>query len=258
MGIIYIFIFGFGAIIGSFLNVVIDRFNTGRGLGGRSKCDATGKVLSWYELVPVLSYVFQGGKSLHSKTKISIQYPLVEAGTGLLFVLIFQKIWPIFYRFPANFMLGLLFYFFIFSLLVIIFTYDIKHKIIPNFFVWTLNALLLVAVLVFSPTLLHILAGPLVALPLFFLWFVSKGRWLGFGDVKLALGMGWLLGVSGGFAALLVSFWIGAVVGIFILLLKKSKNHEIPFAPFLILATALSFLYTIDMYSISRFFAHIL
>ncbi len=258
MGLIYVFIFIFGTMIGSFLNVVVDRFNTGRGLGGRSKCDSTGKTLAWYELIPVFSYLAQGGKSLHSKTKISIQYPLVEAGTGILFVLIFQKFWPMIYRFPNHFMLGLFFYFFIFSLLIAIFTYDIKHKIIPNLFVWKFNIIALLSVLFFYPTALTLLAGPLVASPLFLLWAVSKGKWLGFGDVKLALGMGWLLGLSGGFAALLISFWIGAVLGVFILIIKKSKNHELPFAPFLVLATALSFLYNIDMNSIGRFFTMIL
>lgn len=258
MGLIYIFIFAFGTIIGSFLNVVIDRFNTGRGLGGRSKCDATGKTLAWYELVPVWSYILQGGKSLHSKTKISIQYPLVEAGTGILFLLIFQKFWPLVYRLPEHFIFATLFYFAIFCILVVIVTYDIKHKIIPNLFVWKFNILVFLSVLFFYPSVWGLLAGPLVALPLFLLWAVSKGKWLGFGDVKLALGMGWLLGISGGFSALLMSFWIGAVFGIFILIIKKSKNHQLPFAPFLILATLLSFLYNINMNSIGRFFAMIL
>lgn len=254
MSLIYVFIFILGTIIGSFLNVVVDRFNTGRGLGGRSKCDATGKTLSWYELIPILSFLVQRGKSLHSKTKLSVQYPLVEAGTGLIFLLIFQKFWPAVYRFPAQFMFVTLFYFFISSLLVIILTYDFKHKIIPNFFVWIFNILVLLAVLFFYPSLWNILAGPLVALPLFLLWAVSKGKWLGFGDVKFALGMGWMLGISAGFAALLLSFWIGAIFGIFILIAKKSKNHQIPFAPFLVLATLLCFLYNIDMNSIYKIF----
>ena len=136
MSLIYIFIFIFGTIIGSFLNVVVDRLNTGRGFGGRSKCDATGKTLAWYELIPLFSYIFQGGKSRHSKTRLSLQYPLVEASTGILFVLIFAKFWPLVYRFPASFVLITLFYFAIASLLVAIFTYDWKHKIIPNWFVW--------------------------------------------------------------------------------------------------------------------------
>ncbi|MEZ4211247.1 MAG: prepilin peptidase, partial [Candidatus Paceibacterota bacterium] len=131
MSLIYIFIFIFGTIIGSFLNVVIDRFNTGRGLGGRSRCDATGKVLAWHELIPVFSFLIQGGKSRYSKTKLSLQYPLVEAGTGLMFAFLFYKLWPRVYIFPTNFMFFFLFFCYLICLLIIIFVYDLKHKIIP-------------------------------------------------------------------------------------------------------------------------------
>ncbi len=258
MSLIYIFIFIFGTIIGSFLNVVIDRFNTGRGLGGRSRCDATGKVLAWHELIPVFSFFIQGGKSRHSKTKLSLQYPLVEAGTGLMFAFLFYKLWPIVYIFPTNFMFFFLFFCYLICLLIIIFVYDLKHKIIPNLFVWQFNLVVLVFAIIFNGTLASVVSGPIVALPLFILWFVSKGKWLGFGDVKFALGMGWLLGASGGFAALLLSFWIGAIFGIVILINKKKKNHELPFAPFLVVGTLLAFLYTIDMNSIARFFMFLL
>jgi prepilin signal peptidase PulO-like enzyme (type II secretory pathway) len=257
MVLIYIIIFIFGTIIGSFLNVVIDRFNTGRGLGGRSKCDSTGRTLAWYELIPIFSYIFQGGKSLHSKTKLSLQYPLVEAGTGILFVLILHKFIPFLFVMPLSFLVAFLYSIYIFSTLVIIFVYDLKHKIIPNFFVFQFIILALVnSVILFleSGLVIFLLSGPLVALPLFLLWVFSKGKWIGFGDVKFALGMGWLLGISSGFSALLISFWIGAVFGLFILLIKKSKNHEIPFAPFLVLATVLCFLYNINMNSIARVF----
>jgi leader peptidase (prepilin peptidase)/N-methyltransferase len=247
MTLIYILVFIFGSIVGSFLNVVIDRYGTGRGLGGRSKCDSTGRALSWHELIPIFSFFAQGGKSRHSKTRLSLQYPLVEASTGFVFVLIFMKFWPVVFRAPADFMFAMLFYFFVFSVLISIFVYDWKHKIIPDFFVWEFNILVFANVIFFYPTFLNILAGPLVALPLFLLWSVSKGRWIGFGDVKLALGLGWLLGLSAGFASLLLSFWIGAVFGIFLLLFKKPKNRQIPFAPFLILSAFLAFLYNIDM-----------
>lgn len=258
MGLIYILIFVFGAIIGSFLNVVIDRWNTGMGLGGRSKCDSTGKPLTWYELIPVVSYIIQGGKSRHSKTPLSIQYPLVEMGTGFVFVLIFLKFWPLAFRFPPDFVFGVLFYCIVFSILTVIFVYDLKHKIIPDFFVWIFNLLALLNVLVFYPNFLHIIAGPIIALPLFLLWFVSKGKWIGFGDVKFALGMGWMLGISSGFSALLISFWIGAVVGIVLLISKILKNHEIPFAPFLIIGTFLTFLYNIDMQGVALFFMNLI
>lgn len=260
--IIYILIFIFGSIIGSFLNVVIDRINTGRGFGGRSHCDVTGKKLKWYELVPIISFLAQGGKSRYSKSPISIQYPLVEFGTGFLFVLIFTKLLPVSFLYPESFIFFLFFYFLIGSLLVAIFAYDIKHKIIPNYFVWEFNILALISIFISKvgdihfilPSLNLLLAGPIIALPIFLMWLVSKGRWIGFGDVKYCLGMGWLLGISSGFAALILSFWIGAVVGVLMLVFGGLKNHQIPFAPFLVLGTLIAFLYNIDMGVISSLF----
>ena len=82
LNIFLILFFIFGTLIGSFLNVVIFRLNTGKGVGGRSMCMNCGKTLHAHELVPVLSYIFQLGKCRGCKTKISIQYPVVEAITG--------------------------------------------------------------------------------------------------------------------------------------------------------------------------------
>jgi Flp pilus assembly protein protease CpaA len=146
------------------------------------------------------------------------------------------------------------------SLFISIAVYDLRHTIIPDTWVWTLNVLALLWGL--SPLLLlqsHdawwwiILGGPAVAFPLFLLWAVSHGRWMGFGDVKLALSMGWLLGPMVGLYALMASFVIGALVSVGILLplpylmhalgiTKKDDMHfsmksEIPFGPFLIAAT---------------------
>ncbi len=110
-----------------------------------------------------------------------------------------------------------------------------------------------------GPSILGILAGPVLALPLLLIFLMTRGRGMGFGDVLLMVPIGWLLGVSSGFASLLLAFWIGAVVGIALLLLKYKKlKSEIPFGPFIILGFALSFLYNIDMHSIANFFARLI
>src|SRR5574343_2050011 len=93
--------FVFGAIVGSFLNVVSLRFNTGVGLGGRSKCMSCGTGLTWKELVPIFSFLFQRGACKKCKSKISWQYPLVEFVAGVIFVLIFI-IFP-----PTSYVAGL-------------------------------------------------------------------------------------------------------------------------------------------------------
>jgi len=146
-------------------------------------------------------------------------------------------------------------------LLVIILIYDIRHKIIPDTFVYTFIALpfsitsfiLFVNIttqqIVTLQMLLPFLAGPILFLPFFLLSFLSRGAWMGYGDGKLALGIGWFLGLHGGFTAILLAFWIGAIVGVLLLLFGRSKKFTmksaIPFAPFLILGFMVVFFFDI-------------
>ncbi|MBX4210739.1 prepilin peptidase, partial [Candidatus Parcubacteria bacterium] len=215
-----LFFFILGAIVGSFLNVVILRYNTGRTVGGRSFCFSCGKKLNWYELVPIVSFVTLRGRCSQCKSRISIQYPLVEFFTGLLFLSLYLKFLP---TTIATF-LPVFFYCIIFSILTVIFVYDIRHKIIPDGLVYTFIILsfvgLIIKMTVIShlplstiatpPYLYDLLAGILLFLPFFLLWLVSGGRWIGFGDAKLAAGIGWLLGLAYGLSALFLAFWIGA------------------------------------------------
>src|SRR6266850_3665521 len=129
--------FCLGLIIGSFLNVVIYRINTGKSLGGRSACMSCLNILSWYELIPLFSFAGLGGRCKNCKTKISIQYPLVEFITGLVFGILFLKL-------SAGggsafggkdilmFTVKYAYYALLFSLLIVIATYDLKHKIITE------------------------------------------------------------------------------------------------------------------------------
>lgn len=255
--------FIFGLIIGSFLNVVIDRYGTGQGYGGRSRCDITGRALCWYELIPVVSFMIQRGRVRGARSRLSIQYPLVEIGTGLLFALIGLRIGPYLLagEYGLFFVLTVL-WVVIASLCVVIFVYDWKHKIIPDPFVFALIGVSFATLFISPvspylglPTWQALVAGPLVALPLFLLWLISRGRWMGFGDVKLMLALGWLVGMSAGFAGLILAFWIGAIVGVFVLWYTKrlKKNAELPFAPFLLIGSFIAFVYTIDIGSIVSF-----
>lgn len=256
MTLLTIIAFILGIIIGSFLNVVIYRFNTGMTIGGRSKCFSCGKTLRWYELVPVFSFVFLRGKCGACGSRISWQYPAVELLTGALFVGIVEKTGFAFYFLPA------LFYAALWALLVVILVYDLRHKIIPDGIVWTFVALSLAGV--FLPQIsgmpfssLRLVAGPLVAMPLFLMWLFSKGEWMGFGDVKLALGFGYMLGVSAGFAALILGFWIGAGVGIALLARRArgiTMKSEVPFAPFLIAGIACAFFGSVGIMDIVNLF----
>lgn len=241
-------VFIFGTIIGSFLNVVIYRYNSGTSpLTGRSQCFSCGKVLRARNLVPILSFLFSRGRCAQCGVRLSCQYPIVEALSGFIFVSVFLLGKPI---------TESLFLLTIFSTLLVIAVYDLRHQIIPDglalfFAVLGLTRFFLSMNFDFYsafhfPYVWTLLAGPMLFFPFWFLWFISKGRWIGLGDGKLALGMGWFLGATLGGSAIMLAFWVGAGFAVAMMatqkILRNTKNKlsmqsEIPFGPFLILAT---------------------
>ncbi len=214
-------VFIFGTIIGSFLNVVIYRYNSGTSpLTGRSQCFSCGKALCWYELVPVLSFLLQHGRCRKCRVKLSWQYPIVEVLSGAIFVAVYLLDKPLI---ESAYLVT------VFSTLLIVTVYDLRHQIIPDglvaffallalgWFVWTTG----LASIVHFPYLWTIIAGPMLFFPFWFLWLVSGGRWLGLGDGKLALGIGWFLGATLGGSAILLAFWIGAAWALIIMAIQR-------------------------------------
>lgn len=256
----YIVFFILGTIIGSFLNVLILRYNTGVSAAkGRSFCFSCGRTLSWSELIPIISFVFQRGKCRNCKSKISWQYPLVELLTGLLFVGVFMK-YQAFFVVGAN--LGLIILALILmAVFVFITVYDIKHKIIPDSLVVVFAVVSLLEILLVNHAhwLSFLLTGPLLALPLFLLWLISKGNWMGLGDPKLVLCIGWFLGPVSGLSAIVLAFWSGAIYGLILMALSKFHWHglkitqksELPFAPFLVLGFLLVFFFNLDIFGLA-------
>lgn len=252
----------FGLIAGSFLNVLILRHAV-CGLGGRSTCPHCVSVIAWYDNVPFFSWFFLRGRCRTCRSSISIQYPLVEAATALLFVALGGAVAPSFESLTQPLTAFLLTdYFVLAALFVAIFVYDMYHTIIPNAWVYTAAVLALCSSFLAIPSgagnvLFILLAGPIAAFPLFALWAISHGRWMGFGDVKLSLSIGWLLGSAYGLLAILLAFVIGAVVSLCVLLPLPyliralgavgitrlthaeqgyTMKSEIPFGPFLIIS----------------------
>jgi prepilin signal peptidase PulO-like enzyme (type II secretory pathway) len=238
--------------------------NTGKTLGGRSMCMSCGKTLHWYELIPVISFFYQNGKCTKCKSVISWQYPLVEIATGLLFLLLVFKFLPLSIIFGNAIFSPLIFYFAIFCILIVISAYDIRHKIIPDGAVAIFILLAFLSrIIAFFPEFsliapdLGVLYSLLVPLPFVFLWVISGGRWIGLGDAKLALGIGLLLGWNPGLLAVIFAFWIGALVSVKILLLKKygaTMKSEVPFGPFLAIATFIVFIFHLDIMSFINLF----
>jgi leader peptidase (prepilin peptidase)/N-methyltransferase len=252
--------FVFGLIIGSFLNVVIYRLNTKKSLGGRSACMACRSKLNWYELIPVFSFLGLGGRCRSCKTKISMQYPLVEFASGIVFAFLYLKFKAVLLVSLPVFALTFFYYAFMFSLLLVIAVYDLKHKIIPDQLSLALGTLSFFGLFLFdsfgfhthTPTLLEFSSGVLIALPFALLFFVSAGTWMGFGDAKLALGLGWFIGLSRALSGLLVAFWSGAIVGIILMFIGPhyKMKSEIPFAPFLVFSTLVAFIFEIHLFPI--------
>ncbi len=243
--------FGLGLIIGSFLNVVIYRYNTAQTFGGRSACMSCQSKLHWYDLVPVFSFVALSGRCRTCKTKLSFQYPLVELATGVFFAILFSKFQNLFFVDILSFSITYGYYVILFSLLLVIAVYDLKHKIIPDTLALFFGVLSFIGIFFFEgnginlhyPGITGLFSGLILALPFALLWLVSSGRWMGLGDAKLMVGIGYLLGLSRGLAAVMIAFWIGAFVGILLLLLaKRGMKSELPFAPFLVLGTMISFM----------------
>lgn len=254
----------FGLIIGSFLNVVIFRYNTQRSLGGRSSCMACQNRLRWYDLVPVFSFFILQGRCRSCKTKISTQYPLVELTAGLIFGLIFWKFRDLFFIDSLIFAFTYAYYTVIFSLLLVITVYDIKHKIIPDTLSFIFGVFAFVGMFFFQsgdmifpayfdphiPTLYQFFTSFAIALPFALFWFFSKGTWMGLGDAKLAIGLGFLLGLGKLLSAAVIAFWSGAIIGVFLILVKKigGMKSEIPFAPFLVLGTFIAFVFELYIF----------
>jgi prepilin signal peptidase PulO-like enzyme (type II secretory pathway) len=185
------------------------------------------------DLIPVLSYISTLGRCRYCKTRISIQYPIVELFTALIFGLIAWRFWSDLGLLPVVFLCATC------ADLFAIIVYDILHKIIPDPLVYIFIVLSVICYFFLSGALFN-WAGPILFIFFGGLWWLSDGRWMGFGDAKLVLGIGFLLGPEIAFTAMLLAFWSGALVGIIGLLLMRGSltmKSEIPFAPFLILAT---------------------
>jgi len=236
--IFYIFVGALGLCIGSFLNCVIYRLEEKKTLKGRSSCPHCKNTLSWKDLFPILSFIILGGKCRYCKKIISWQYPVMEVATGFLFLSVFnlQMSLPEF-TMPEFF--NLLYLFYITSVLIIIFVYDFKHYLIPDKILFPAIVVSLFYQFFFSEHFLNHIGAGIIASGFFLaIFLISKGKWMGFGDVKLAILMGLFLGVRSVLVALFMAFFLGAVISIILMFLKKKGlKSEIPFGPFLIAGT---------------------
>lgn len=256
---IYPYLFIFGVLVGSFLNVVILRFDTGKSIvRDRSRCFSCDKTLTWHELIPVVSFLLLRGRCARCKTRISWQYPVVEGASGVLFVLA--------YMFALNttslsfLVVSFMLHAILFSLYLVICVYDIRHKIIPDLFSFGAVGIALLYMLAEYLFLGaydtgRLVAGVVLFFFFFFFWFVSGGRWMGLGDAKLAISVGIMLGIWQGIAGILLAFWIGAAASIVVIVVQKllrsagelGFKSEIPFGPYILIGFFIAYVFSIDI-----------
>ena len=247
-------VFGlFGLVVGSFLNVIVLRHGV-RSINGRSGCMSCGSQLRWHDMVPVVSWLTLRGKCRVCRARVSVQYPLVEAATAVGFGFIGASSLSVASQIVSCIIL---------AVLICIAAYDMLHTIIPDEWAYSFATLGFISQFLMPYTgqfsIWSVLSGPLAASLLFALWLFSRGRWMGLGDAKLALGIGWLLGPVLGVFAVVAAFIIGGVVSAPLLLMSSkwwrglvrkfthtgtspnvvlgvTMKSEIPFGPFLVLS----------------------
>jgi leader peptidase (prepilin peptidase) / N-methyltransferase len=248
------FVFILGLFIGSFLNVLSDRLPRGETVvRGRSHCEKCKKELVWYDLIPLLSFILIGGKCRYCHTRLSLFYPTVELVTGILFVVTTLFVLNGF-NFPARivtqsieggqFIISLIYYMLVISCLIVVFFSDLKYGIIPDKVIFP-SMFVSIFYLLLNPNLLilnHVVSAVCACLFFLLLFLGTKGRGMGFGDVKFAFFMGLILGYPNIIVSLYVAFLTGAIVGIILIIWrkKKLKGASIPFGPFLVLGTILA------------------
>ena len=235
MDLIRIIFFVLGLVIGSFLNVVIYRLPRGLGfVRGRSFCPKCKHKVNWFDNVPVISFLILKGRCRFCGGKISWRYPLIELLAGALFYLSYLS------------HLSFLSYLLICGLVVVFFI-DLEHQIIPDEIVIPLSILFLVYFLMTNPQLLitnYLITALISFLFLYFIFLLTKGKGMGFGDVKLAFLMGLVLGFPKIVVAFYLAFLTGAFVGVILILLSRAKlKQKIAFGPFLVFGTIFSLLW---------------
>lgn len=242
------FIFLLGINFGSFLSCLIYRLEKKESfIFGKSFCPHCKHPLSFFDLIPIISFFLLKGKCRYCKKKISFFYPLIEFTTGILFLIF----WWHFKNLEGPFRIfTLICFWLISSFLLSIFVFDLKHYLIPDELIFSIIFILsfwlftsyFFGFLSFFELKNRIFSAIFSTLPFLILVVISKEKWLGWGDVKLSFFLGLFLGWPKILVSLFLSYFLGSIVGIILVLLKKkSLKSEIPFAPFLILGAALSF-----------------
>jgi len=233
---LYFIVFIFGLSIGSFINCLIWRIHEKKTILGRSFCPKCKHKLSWYDNIPLFSFFFLHGKCRYCGEKISWQYPIVELITAVLFVLAF------FIHFSGSNFLLIVRDWFLISVMIVVFIYDLKYYLILD--IISLPSILIIFIFNFflGFNLLNLLISGIIGGSFFlFQFLISKGEWIGGGDIRLGILMGVALAWPMSVIAILLAYIIGVIAVLPLLISKKKKfKSEIPLGIFLSTATIIT------------------
>lgn len=237
------FIFIFGLVIGSFLNCFVWRVRQKEGIVDRSYCPHCGHQLAWYDNIPLLSYVMLKGKCRYCSRRISVQYPLVELAAGLLFAVSFMIRSGEVGATGGIFSLTLVRDWFVISVLIFIFIYDLRWYLILDRIIIPSCVSVLILNLFLGFEWWDLLFSAMLGGGFFLAQFlISGGAWIGGGDIRLGMFMGLALGSWQYLAvALFAAYLLGSLVAIPLILTQRKKwGEKVPFGVFLSAATIIA------------------
>ncbi len=228
----YIMFFIIGTIFGSFYNLVANRILRGESITSpRSHCENCNHILSWYELIPILSFIIQKGRCKYCNTKLSFFYPLTELSTGILFFISYYS-----FSFSYELIISLT----ISSAFILIIVSDLNYLIIPDRFI------IIPSIIIFVVTILNkgiiisliqvgygIIGFSIMYLIMLLGNFLFKKESLGGADIKLMFLVGLVLDPL----LLIVVIFIASIIAlpVSLFLLIKNKEHVIPYGPFIMI-----------------------
>lgn len=233
--VLFLFVFLYGIVIGSFLNVLIYRLPNGEDIVlKRSHCMKCGYILKWYDLIPIISFLFLKGKCRKCNDKISLQYPMIELLNGIFYLLIF---------YIKGFHITSIIYCLFVSTLIVISVIDWITFEIPiglNYFIFILA--IIIFVINIENWIPHVIGFFAISGFLFIIYLCSKGRAIGGGDIKLMAVCGFLLG----FKLIILSFILGCIFGSVIHLIRmriSNQDNRLAFGPYLCFGMFLALLF---------------
>lgn len=234
--------FVIGIILGSFVKATADRLMTEESLGGRSRCSHCKEALAWYDLLPLLSYLLLSGKCRYCHKKIPLDVFLTEIILGFVTAGLFWM-----YVTPNINYINLIFQLFILAVISIVFIVDLKTGYI--FDKITYPAIIIAGIyILLSQSYLAFACGLGFAGLFYLLIVITRGKGMGFGDVKYVFFLGLALGFPNSIVTVMLAFLIGAIFSLFLIVFgKKHFGQTVPFGPFLSLGTLITLFWGTQM-----------